>query len=75
MYLAVCTATLVLRRRQPDAQMGPAQFTAPLGPVVPVLACLVALSILAGASTQQLLMGTYALIAGAVLFAIAVRGK
>jgi APA family basic amino acid/polyamine antiporter len=75
MYLAVCTATLVLRRRQPDDQMGPAQFTAPLGPVVPVLACLVALSILAGASTQQLLMGTYALIAGAILFAIAVRGK
>jgi basic amino acid/polyamine antiporter, APA family len=75
MYLAVCTATLVLRRRQPDAQMGPAQFTAPFGPVVPVLACLVALSILAGASTQQLLMGTYALIAGAILFAIAVRGK
>jgi len=73
MYLAVCTATLVLRRRQPDAQMGPAQFTAPLGPVVPVLACVVALSILAGASTQQLLMGGYALIAGAVLFAIAMR--
>jgi basic amino acid/polyamine antiporter, APA family len=75
MYLAVCTATLVLRRRQPDAQMGPAQFTAPFGPVVPVLACLVALSILAGASTQQLLMGPYALITGAILFAIAVRGK
>jgi APA family basic amino acid/polyamine antiporter len=73
MYLAVCTATLVLRRRQPDGVMGPAQFTAPLGPVVPILASVVSLSILAGASTQQLLMGTYALIGGAILFAIAVR--
>jgi APA family basic amino acid/polyamine antiporter len=73
MYLAVCTATLVLRRRQPDGVMGPAQFTAPLGPVVPILASVVSLSILAGASTQQLLMGTYALVGGAILFAIAVR--
>jgi amino acid transporter len=75
MYLAVCTATLVLRRRTPDNEMGPAQFTAPLGPVVPVLASAVALSILAGATTQQLLMGTYALIGGAVLFAIALRSR
>lgn len=73
MYLAVCTATLVLRRRVPDAEMGAAKFTAPLGPLVPVLASVVALSILAGASAQQLLMGTYALIAGAVLFVIANR--
>ena len=71
MYLAVCTATLVLRRRVPDALMGPAQFTAPLGPVVPLLASLVALSILAGASAQQLLMGVYALAGGAVLFVFA----
>ena len=73
MYLAVTTATLVLRRRKPDSVMGAAEFTAPLGPVVPALASIVSLSILAGASTQQLLMGAYALIAGAILFAIAVR--
>jgi amino acid transporter len=73
MYLAVCTATLVLRGRAANAEMGAAQFTAPLGPVVPVLASVVALSILAGATTQQLLMGGYALIAGAVLFLIANR--
>jgi APA family basic amino acid/polyamine antiporter len=73
MYLAVCTATLVLRRRAPDAEMGAATFTAPLGPVVPVLASVVALSILVGATPQQLLMGGYALVAGAVLFAIANR--
>lgn len=73
MYLAVCTATLILRRRTPDAEMGEAQFTAPLGPIVPVLASVVALSILAGATAQQLLMGGYALAAGAVLFLIANR--
>ena len=73
MYLAVCTATLVLRGRAPNSEMGPAQFTAPLGPVVPILASAVALSILAGATTQQLLMGTYALLGGALLFAIAVQ--
>lgn len=74
MYLAVCTATLKLRRRTPDALMGPAQFKAPLGPVVPVLATLVSLSILAGATTQQLLAGVVALAAGGVLFLIAAYG-
>ena len=53
--------------------MGPAQFTAPLGPVVPVLASIVALGILAGATSQQLLAGAAALVAGAVLFVIARR--
>ncbi|HXG87290.1 MAG TPA: APC family permease [Vicinamibacterales bacterium] len=75
MYLAVCTATLVLRRRAPDEVMGPAQFTVPLGPVVPVLASLVAMSILLGATQQQLLMGAYALIAGGILFFIATRER
>jgi amino acid transporter len=73
MYLAVCTATLVLRRRAPDEDMGPAHFTAPLGPVVPVLASVVTLGILAGASRQQLLAGGAALVGGAVLYAIARR--
>lgn len=75
MYLAITTATLVLRRRRPDEVMRPAQFTIPLGPVVPLLASAVALSILAGASAQQLLAGFYALLGGAVLFAIAARGR
>jgi amino acid transporter len=75
MYFAVCTATLVLRRRQPAAEMGPAQFTVAGGPVVPVLASVVTLSILYGANNQQRLYGTVALIAGAVLFAIATRGR
>lgn len=75
MYLAITTATLVLRHRRPDEVMRPAQFTIPLGPVVPLLASAVALSILAGASAQQLLAGVYALLGGAVLFAIAARAR
>jgi len=75
MYLAVCTATLVLRRRAPDSLMGPAQFTAPLGPVVPILASIVTLGILAGATAQQLLSGAAALAAGAAFFAMAARGR
>lgn len=73
MYLAVCSATIVLRRRAPDAVMRPAEFTAPFGPLVPVLACIVALGILAGATPEQLLAGGAALAGGAVLFAVASR--
>jgi APA family basic amino acid/polyamine antiporter len=73
-YLAVSTSTLVLRRRTPNAEMGPALFVTPLGPVVPVLASVVALAILFGATAQQLLMGTLALVGGAILFLIATRG-
>jgi amino acid transporter len=75
MYLAVTTATLVLRHRPPTAEMRPAEFTTPLGPVVPVLASLVALGILAGATPQQLLSGAAALAGGAVLYLIATRGS
>jgi amino acid transporter len=76
MYFAVCTATLVLRRRQPDALMGAAEFTIPGGPIVPVVASLVTLGILFGATNEQRLAGLTALVAGAVLFAIATaRGR
>ena len=71
MYLAVCISTLVLRRRTPVGDVGPAKFTVPLGPVIPVLASLVALGILAGATPQQRNAGLYALAAGAVLYLIA----
>ena len=73
MYLAVCLSTLVLRRRKPDEEMGPALFTIPLGPVVPILATVVAAAILFGATRDQLAAGAAALIAGALLFAFARR--
>jgi len=74
MYLAVCLATLVLRRREPNEEMGPALFTLALGPLVPILATLVSGGILFGATTDQLAAGGAALVAGAVLFGIARRG-
>jgi len=73
MYLAVCLATLVLRRRQPTDEMGPALFVIPGGPVIPLLAAVVSFGILFGATTQQLAAGAAALVAGAVLFLIATR--
>ena len=72
-YLAVCLGTLVLRRRAPGGDLNAAQFTVPLGPIIPVVASMVALLILAGATWEQLVSGTAALAAGAVLFFIAPR--
>ena len=84
MYLAVCMATLMLRKRDREiaAQIGahmtdpaqdvpPPQFTVPFGPVIPILASVVALGILAGATQAQLIAGAAALAAGAVLYAVA----
>ena len=68
MYVAVCLAVLVLRRRA-----GPAGFTIPFGPVIPIVASVVAFGILAGATQAQLIAGVAALAAGAVLFVLAPR--
>lgn len=73
-YLSACGATLRLRQADRASRVAPAQFTAPLGPVIPVLAIAITSSILAGATSQQLLSGVIALAVGAVLFAIATRG-
>ena len=84
MYLAVCMATLVLRKRDREiaAQIGahmtdptrdvpPPQFTVPFGPVIPILAMIVASGILAGATQPQLIAGAAAIAAGAVLYILA----
>ena len=86
MYLAVCMSTLVLRKRDREiaAQVGahftdplqavaPPKFTVPFGPVIPILASIVALGILAGATRPQLTSGVAALAAGAVLYFLAPR--
>jgi amino acid transporter len=73
MYLAVCMATLVLRRRTPSGDMGPALFTIPFGPVIPIVATVIAFSILFGATTQQLAAGAAALVVGGLLFAVGSR--
>lgn len=88
MYLAVCMATLVLRKRDreiaaqvgahmtdPSRQAAPAQYRMPLGPVIPIFASVVALGILAGATQAQLIAGAAALAAGAVLYLLAPRSN
>ena len=70
-YVATCASTLRLRRVR---GVNPPIFTVPFGPVIPVAAILFALAILAGASRLQLMSGTGALAAGAVLYLIAVKG-
>lgn len=64
-YAGTCASVLVLRRQ------GPASFTIPGGPVIPVVALVVSLAILGGATTIQLQVGGVALVVGAALFAVA----
>jgi APA family basic amino acid/polyamine antiporter len=67
-YTGACAATLQLRRPEFADRVKPATFTAPLGPLVPIVAIIVSMAVVAGASRLQLLGGTAALAAGAVLF-------
>jgi amino acid transporter len=67
-YLGCCTATLVLRSRRYDGIVNPPTFSIPLGPLIPILAILISMSILVGASKAQILGGLAALAAGAGLF-------
>jgi APA family basic amino acid/polyamine antiporter len=71
-YVTTCASTLRLRRVR---GVNPPLFTVPFGPVIPVAAIVFALAILAGASRLQLMSGTGALAAGAVLYLIAVKGR
>jgi amino acid transporter len=73
-YVATCAATLRLRSPRFAGEVAAAKITVPFGPVIPALAILIALAILAGATPTQLRAGGYALAAGAVLFAVAVLG-
>jgi basic amino acid/polyamine antiporter, APA family len=69
-YTGACAATLRLRSPQFARTIKPATFVAPLGPLVPIVAIVVSLAVVAGATKPQLLGGGGALIAGAVLFAL-----
>ena len=67
-YTGACASTLALRRARFANIVKPATFVIRLGPLVPMLAVLVSLLILAGASFEQLMTGAVALVAGAWLF-------
>jgi len=72
-YTGACAATLQLWRPEFADRVKPATFTAPLGPLVPIVAIIVSMAVVAGASRLQLLGGTAALAAGAVLFLLSAR--
>ena len=72
-YVATCAATLRLRDPRFAAAVKPATFSVPLGPVIPVVAIVIALAILAGVTATQFHAVAAALAAGAVLYLIAVR--
>lgn len=84
-YVVTCASTIRLRspRFQGDAspantggvEMKPPVFLLPGGATIPILAILSALLILVGANRVQLVSGTWALVAGAVLYVIAVRAS
>jgi len=84
-YVMTCAALIRLRsprfgeQRRPVEVRGivvnPAAFRVAGGPLIPVLAILFAMAILYGASHAQLVSGTWALVAGAVLYLVAVRGR
>jgi basic amino acid/polyamine antiporter, APA family len=83
-YVMTCASTIRLRAARfqgggvvesNGVQVRPALFMVPGGPVIPGLAILIALAILFGATRQQLVSGTGALVAGAVLYVIAVRSS
>ena len=71
-YVATCAAALRLRSPRFAGVVAAPTMRVPLGPVIPVLAILIALAILFGATPVQLRAGAIALAAGAVLFLIAI---
>ncbi len=74
-YVATCASTIRLRDPRFAGRVNPATFVVPFGPVIPLAAILISLAILFGATTLQLTAGLGAIIAGAVLYVIAVRGQ
>lgn len=72
-YVFTCAATLRLRQARFRDVVNPPQFHAPFGPVVPLLAILVAVTMIAGASAGQLRAGLAALACGAALYVAARR--
>jgi APA family basic amino acid/polyamine antiporter len=67
-YAGVSAAALTLRHPRFQGRVAPAAYTVPFGPVIPSIAFLVSLAIIAGATGPQLAVGGAALVGGAVLF-------
>jgi APA family basic amino acid/polyamine antiporter len=69
-YTGACASTMILRGQRFEGQVKRPTFVIPMGPVVPILAVLISVAILFGATREQILGGSLALAAGAFLFAI-----
>jgi amino acid transporter len=72
-YVATCAAALRLRGAAFAGRVPEPTMRVPLGPVIPVAAICIALTILFGATGAQFRAGGYALAVGAALFLIAAR--
>jgi amino acid transporter len=70
LYSASCGAAIALRRQRFERRVARATFVLRGGPAIPLLALLVSLLIVVGASRAQVIAGLAALAAGAVLFVI-----
>ena len=64
-YIGTAVSVLVLQRRHGDA---PGAMQLPGGPLIPVLALLLSLGLLASAKPENLVAGAIALATGAVVF-------
>lgn len=63
-YIPTCLATLTLRKR------GPAPFTLPGGPTIPVITLIACVALLANSDAKKLLFGAGALLIGAVIYGV-----
>jgi APA family basic amino acid/polyamine antiporter len=72
-YVATCASALRLRTAAFAGRVAEPTMRVPLGPVIPVVAIGIALTILLGATGAQLRAGGYALLVGAALFLVAAR--
>jgi amino acid transporter len=82
-YVMTCASTIRLRAAHFQDELPPertggvavkrASFRLPGGPTIPLLSIVCSMLILVGASRVQLVSGTWALVAGAVLYFIAAR--
>jgi basic amino acid/polyamine antiporter, APA family len=72
-YVATCASTIRLRAPQFAGTIRPATFVLRGGPIIPLLAIAISLTIMAGASRAQLIGGAWAIAAGTVLYVVATR--
>ena len=74
-YVATCASTIRLRNPVFAGAVRPAAFTIPFGPLIPSVAIVIALAIVAGATSAQLIGGATAMVVGAVLYVVTVTSR